>query len=128
VLSFGVASKPLLDPAKDGIVSSLGCPPLLSFSEVGESSRGGGLEELGGPPMVAIDLSLCFQALGVSHEGNEKDILDFMALFNAEHRLEDPVSIPKFKRSREVKNLDCTINYDARGFGSKRGKARGLLM
>jgi hypothetical protein len=95
---------------------------------VGESSRGGGLEELGGPPMVAIDLSLCFQALGVSHEGNEKDILDFMALFNAEHRLEDPVSIPKFKRSREVKNLDCTINYDARGFGSKRGKARGLLM
>jgi hypothetical protein len=27
-----------------------------------------------------------------------------------------------------VKNLECTINYDARGFGSNRGKARGPLM
>jgi hypothetical protein len=25
-------------------------------------------------------------------------------------------------------NLECTINYDARGFSSSRGKARGPLM
>jgi len=150
--SFGIATKPLLEPTKDGIVSTPaqveGCQPILwrgflpprgtaPSSEVGESpgaafvddsSRGGGLKELGGPSRAAIDLSLCFQTLGVSHEGNEKDFLDFMALFDAEHCLKTPVSSPKFKGCREVKNLECTINYDARGFGSSRGKARGLLM
>jgi hypothetical protein len=151
--SFGVATKPLLDPTKVGLVSTpaqdKGCQPFLrrgfllprgtapSPSEVGESpgaafvddsSRGGGLEKLGGPPGVAIDLNLCFQTLGVSHEGNEKAFLDFMALIDAEHRLEVPVSTPKFKGYCEVKNLECTINYDARGFGSSRGKARGPLM
>jgi hypothetical protein len=57
-----------------------------------------------------------------------KDFLDFMALIDVEHRLEALVSTLKFKGSREVKNLECTINYDARGFGSSRGKAREPLM
>jgi len=74
---------------------------------VDDSSRGGGLEKLGGPPGAAIDLSLCFQTLGVSHEGNEKAFLDFMALIDAEHRLEAPVSTVKFKGCRKVKNLEC---------------------
>jgi len=151
--SFGVATKPLLDSTKDGLVSTSaqdeGCQPFLrrgfllprgtapSPSKVGESpgaafvddsSQGGGLEKLGGPPRAAIDLSLCFQTLGISHEGNEKAFLDFMALIDAEHRVEALVSTPKFKGCREVKNLECTINYDARGFGSSRGKARGPLM
>jgi hypothetical protein len=158
--SFGVATKPLLEPTKDGIVSTLaqewGCQPILghsfllprgtapSPSEVGESpgaafvddssrvgdlkEQGGGLKELGGPPGAAIDLSLYFQTLGVSHVGNENDFLDFMAQFDAEHRLEAPVSTPKLKGCCEVKNPECTINYDARGFGSSRGKARGPLM
>jgi hypothetical protein len=34
------------------------------------------------------------------------------------------VSSSKFKGSREVKNLECSINYDARGLGSSRGKAK----
>jgi hypothetical protein len=51
-----------------------------------------------------------------------------LALFDAEHRLEAPVSTPKFKGCREVKNLECTINYEVRSFGSSRGKARGPLM
>jgi hypothetical protein len=75
LLSFGIASKPIFEPTKDGLVSTLaqdeGCQPFLrrgfllprgtapSPSEVGESSgeafvddslRGGGLEKLGGPP------------------------------------------------------------------------------
>jgi hypothetical protein len=95
---------------------------------VDDSSRGGGLEKLGGSPGTAIDLSLCFQTLEVSREGNEKAFLDFMALIDPEHRLEAPVPTPKFKGCCEVKNLECTINYDARGFGSSRGKARGPLM
>jgi hypothetical protein len=150
--SFRDATKPLFEPSKDGLMSTPaldeGCQPFLRSgfllpkgitppSEVGESSgaafvndssRRGGLDKLGGSPGTAIDLCLCFQALGVSHEGNEKAFLDFMALIDAEHRLEAPVPTPKFKGCREVKNLECTINYDARGFGSSRGKARGPLM
>jgi hypothetical protein len=95
------------------VQSVLGCPPLLSFSEVGESSRGAGFEEIGGPPGEAIDLSLCFQTLGVSHEGNVKGFLDFMTQVDAEQRQEAPVSTSKFKKSRGVNNLECTINYDA---------------
>jgi hypothetical protein len=96
----------------------------MSFSEVSESSRGGGFEEIGGPPEAAIDLNLCFNTLGVSHKGTVKGFLDFMTLIDEEHRLEAPISSYKFKGSREVKNLECSINYDARGFGSSRGKAK----
>lgn len=106
------------------IQSVLGCPSLLSFSEVGNSSRGSGFEAIGDPPGAAIDLSFCVNTLGVSHEGNVKGFLDFMTCVDAEHRLEASVSSSKFKGSREVKNLECSINYDARGLGSSRGKAK----
>jgi hypothetical protein len=96
----------------------------MSFFEVSESSRGGGFEEIGGPPEAAIDLNFYFSTLGVSHEGNVKCFLDFMTVIDAEHCLEAPVSSHKFKGSREVKNLECSINYDARGFSSSRGKAK----
>jgi hypothetical protein len=51
------------------VQSVLGCPPLLSFLEVGESSRGGGFEEIGGLPGAAIDLSLCFKLWGSPTRG-----------------------------------------------------------
>jgi hypothetical protein len=149
--SFGDATKPSFEPSKDGLMSTSaldeGCQPFLrrgfllpkgtapppsevdessGAASIDDSSRGGGLEKLGCSPRTTIDLSLCFQTLGVSHEGNEKAFLDFMALIDAEHRLEASVSTLKFKGCREVKNL--TINYDVRGFGSSRGKARVPLM
>jgi hypothetical protein len=126
LLPSGVA----LPPSEVGVVplssvqSVLGCPPLMSSSEVGESSQGGGFEEIGGPPRVVIDLSFCFNTLGVSHEGNVNGFLDFMTLIYVEHRLEASVSSSKFKGSREVKNLECSINYDVRGCSSSRGKAK----
>jgi hypothetical protein len=126
LLPSGVA----LPPSEVGVVplssvqSVLGCPPLMSSSKVGKSSRGGGFEEIGDPPGAAIDLSFSVNSLGVSHEGNVKGFLDFMTLIDAEHRLEASVSASKFKGSHEVKNLECSINYDARGFGSSRGKAK----
>jgi hypothetical protein len=95
----------------------------LSILEEGEPSRGDGLEEFDGPPREAIDLNFCIQTLGISHEGNVKAFLDFMALIDEEHRREAPISYSKFKGSREVKNLECSINYGARGFGYSRGKA-----
>jgi hypothetical protein len=120
---FLLPSGAALPPSEVGVVplssvqSVLGCPPL--FSEVGKSSRGRGFEEIGDPPGAAIDLSFCVNTLGVSHEGNVKGFVDFMTLIDAEHRLE-----ASFKGSRVVKNLECSINYDARGFGSSRGKAK----
>jgi hypothetical protein len=69
-------------------------------------------------PGQRLIFSFYFQTLGVSHEGNVKDFLDFMALIDEEHRREAPVSTSKFKGSREVKNLKCSINYDASGCGS----------
>jgi hypothetical protein len=57
-----------------------------------------------------------------------KGFLDFMDQIDAEQRQEAPVSTSKFKGSHEVKNLECTINYDTKGFGSSRGKARWPLM
>jgi hypothetical protein len=129
---FLLPSGAALPPSDVGVVplSSvqfvLGCPPLLSFSEVGNSSRGSGFEAIGDPHGAAIDLSFCVNTLGVSHEGNVKGFLDFMTRIDAEHRLEASVSSSKFKGSREVKNLECSINYDARGLGSSRGKANRL--
>jgi hypothetical protein len=49
-----------------------GFPPLLSSLEVGESSRGGGFEEVDGSLGPTIDLSFYFYTLGVFHEGNVK--------------------------------------------------------
>jgi hypothetical protein len=60
----------------------------LSFSKVGESSREGGFVEFGGPPRAAIDISFCFQTLGVSHEGTVKGFLDFVAQIDAEQHQE----------------------------------------
>jgi hypothetical protein len=37
------------------------------------------------------------------------------------------VSTPKVKRNRELHNLECYISYDARGFGSTRGKSKRAL-
>jgi hypothetical protein len=54
--------------------------------------------------------------------------LDLMAPVDAEQRLEASIFTSKSKGSREVKNLECTINYDARGSSSSRGKARGHFL
>jgi hypothetical protein len=86
---------------------------------VGESSREGDFEGVG-------DFS--FQTLGISHEGNVKGFRDFMSQIDEEQRQESSISTSKFRRSRDVKNLECSINYDVRGFGSSRGKARGPLL
>jgi hypothetical protein len=37
------------------------------------------------------------------------------------------VSTLKSKGSRDVKNLECSINYDARGFGYRRGKGKSAI-
>jgi len=63
---FLLPSGTILPPSEVGgspislVQSMLGCSPLLSFSEVCESSGGSGFEEIGGPLGVAIDLFTLF--------------------------------------------------------------------
>jgi hypothetical protein len=61
---------------------------------------------------------MCLQAVGISFKGNENDFLDVMAQVVEGKRLEVPVSTPKIKGNRELHNLECDINYDARSLSS----------
>jgi hypothetical protein len=96
--------------------------------DVGGSSRGGDSEEAIGSPKAMFNGTLCLQAAGISFVGNEKGFLDVMAQKVEGQRLEVPVSIPKIKGNRELHNLECDINYDARSLGSTRGKSKRALL
>lgn len=63
--------------------------------------------------------------------GNEKVFLDNLALIDEGQRQEVSVSSSKLKGYRELKNLKCSINFEARGVGSSREKgkrARAVVM
>jgi hypothetical protein len=68
--------------------------------------------------------ALCLQAAGISFEGNTMKFLNLMAKVDKgkRHEVPDPTpnlkGTPKFKGRRELKNLECFINFDARSLGS----------
>jgi hypothetical protein len=64
-----------------------------------------------------------FTRWGVSFKGAEKGFLDFLTLVDEG---QCSVSAPKQKGKREVKNLECLINLDARGVGSSRVRGKRL--
>jgi hypothetical protein len=55
--------------------------------------------------------------------GIEKGFLDFLTLVDEGQRY---VFTPKQKGKRKVKNLECSINFDARGVGSSRVRGKRL--
>lgn len=57
-----------------------------------------------------------------------KGFLDLLAQIDVAQHQEVSISISKSKWSREMKNFECLINYDARGFGSRRGKGKSALV
>jgi hypothetical protein len=63
--------------------------------------------------------------MGVSFKGTEKGFLDFLTLVNEG---QCSVSAPKQKGKREVKNLEYSFNFDARGVGLAGLKSRGSLL
>jgi hypothetical protein len=95
--------------------------------EVGESSRGGVSEEAVGSSGAGFDAALCLQAVGISFEGNVKGFLDVIAQVVEGQCLEVPVFTPKILGNREIHNLECDIDYDARSLGSTRGKSKRAL-
>jgi hypothetical protein len=112
-----------------------GCPQFVSSGvfEVGESSKRAGPKERDVVyPRVVQDARSCFRTMGVSFLGSyEKGILDFLTW--TEDQRYDSDSPPKKKKKikrkkgkREVKNLECSINFDARGVGSSRVRGKKL--
>jgi hypothetical protein len=65
--------------------------------------------------------------MGISFEGDEKSFLDFLILIDEGQCQEDPAFVLKTKESREVKNLECSFNFDARGVRSSRGKGKRTI-
>jgi hypothetical protein len=67
-----------------------------------------------------------YPILGISFEGHKLQLLDFLSFIEEDRRLgeEEALSGGGKKGKREVKNLECSINYDARGSCSSRGKRK----
>jgi hypothetical protein len=64
--------------------------------------------------------------MGISFE-DDGVFLEFLTLIDEGPCQEDPASILKTKESREVKNLECSINFDARGVRSSRDKGKRTI-
>jgi hypothetical protein len=85
--------------------------------KLGENLSGDGLEGGVVHTKAVKDAKLCFSTMGISYMGSEEGFLDFLTLVDEG---QNSVSTPKKKMNREVKNLECSINFDARGMGSSR--------
>jgi hypothetical protein len=66
--------------------------------------------------------------MGISFERNVKGFLDVMAQVVEGQRLEVLVSTPKVKGNRELHNLECDINYNARSLDSTRNKSKRVVV
>lgn len=78
---------------------------------------------------VIQHVNAIYPILGISFNGHNLQLLDFLSFIEEECRIEEEgaLSCRGKKGIREVKNLECSINYEARGSCSSRGKrkARG---
>jgi hypothetical protein len=67
------------------------------------------------------------QALGISFGDNKKRFLDLMSeIEEGQHRV-DGGSVLKPKGWRELKNLECSLNFDVGSIGSSRGKNKTCM-
>jgi hypothetical protein len=64
-----------------------------------------------------------FRTMGVSFVGF--DFLDFLTLIAKDKRY-DSDFLPKKKKKKRVKNLECLINFDVRSMGSSKIKGKKL--
>jgi hypothetical protein len=70
-----------------------------------------------------------YPIVGISYVGHKLQLLALLTFLEGEHRNNEMVanSSSGTKGLREVNNLECSVNYDARGLSSSRGnrKERG---
>jgi hypothetical protein len=62
------------------------------------------------------DSKSCFRTIGVSFVGSDH--------FESPPKKDKEIKRKKWKR--EVKNLECSINFDARGMGSSRDRGKKM--
>jgi hypothetical protein len=92
--------------------------------DVGDSSES---DLLDGYSEVVVSSLEIAQALGISFGGHKKRFLDLMSVIEkGQHRVNGG-SVSKPKGWRELKNLECSLNFDVGGIGSNRGKNRASL-
>ena len=65
--------------------------------------------------------------MGLSFGGDEKRLTDLFSVIKEGRYLEDGVSVSKPKGKRELKILECSLNFDAGGSGSSRRKGKTVL-
>jgi hypothetical protein len=132
VIEVGESSKGV-DP-KGSVV---GCPLVPGLPsgivEVGDSSKGVvPKDSVVVYSRVVEESKSCFRTMGVSFVGSDqKGFLDFLALiederFDFESPPKKDKEIKRKKGKREVKNLECSINFDARGMGSSRDRGKKM--
>jgi hypothetical protein len=132
VVEVGESSKGV-DP-KGSVVGCHPVPGLPSgIIEVGESSKGvDPKDSVVVYPRVVEDSKSWFHTMGVSFVGSDqKGFLDFLALiederFDFDSPPKKDKEINRKKGKREVKNLECSINFDARGMGSSRNRGKKM--
>jgi hypothetical protein len=74
---------------------------------------------------VVLDAGNFAPMMGLSWGGDEKSLLDLFSVI-AKDKEREPfidVSTPKVKGKRELKNLECFINFEARGQRSSLAKS-----
>jgi hypothetical protein len=62
--------------------------------------------------------------LGLTFGGDEKRLSDLFLVIEEDRFREEDVSFSNTKGKREIKNLECSINFEARGCGTSRVKGR----
>jgi hypothetical protein len=62
--------------------------------------------------------------LGLTVGDDEKKLLSLFSVIDAGRDLDPRVSVSNNKGKRELKNLECSINFETRGCGSSRVKGR----
>jgi hypothetical protein len=112
-------SPPARGLLKRGFLRPRSCFP-KTISEVGDSSEKSDL--INGYSEAVVSSLEIAQALGISFGDNKKRFLDLMSeIEEGQHRV-DGGSVLKPKGWRELKNLECSLNFDVGSIGSSRGK------
>jgi hypothetical protein len=77
-----------------------------------------------GHSKVVLDAMKLVSTLGLSFGGDDKSLMKKNLDIEENRNRVEGVSVSNPKRKRELKNLECSINFDARGSSSSRVKGR----
>jgi hypothetical protein len=73
---------------------------------------------------VVLDAVKFTSTVGLSCGGDEKSLLELFSVIEEEKKPKIDSFASKVKEKRELKNLECSINFEARGHGSSRVNGR----